>query len=121
MAVCKKAKWIAPLGGLLAGVINGLLGAAGGLIVVPALRASGTEPTRAHATSVAIVLPLCVASVLAYRGAGFFAWADALPYLPGGLLGAGVGAWLLPKLPASVLRRVFGAFMLWAAFRLLVQ
>lgn len=106
------------IGGSLAGFINGLLGAAGGLIAVPTLRWAGADTTQAHATSVAVILPVCVVSALAYRGMGAFAWQDALPYLPGGILGALVGAWLLPKLPAHLLRRIFGGFMLWAAGRL---
>lgn len=109
------------LGGAAAGLVNGLLGAAGGLIVVPTLRSAGCEPKRAHATSVAVILPVCIISAWAYRGSGLFDWADAWPYLPGGVLGALAGAWLLPKVPADLLRRIFGAFMLWAAVRLWVR
>lgn len=108
------------LGGALAGTINGLLGAAGGLIAVPTLRWAGADATQAHATSVAVILPICVASALAYHGGGMLNWAQAWPYLLGGVPGALLGAWLLPKLPARLLRRIFGAFMLWAAVRLVM-
>ena len=84
----------------------------------PVLRRAGCDTRRAHATSVAVILPVCVVSALAYRGGGLFSWADALPYLPGGLLGALAGAALLPHVPADLLRRIFGLFMLWAAVRL---
>ena len=48
-------------------------------------------------------------------------WAQAWPYLIGGVPGALVGAWLLPKVPSDLLRRLFGAFMLWAAVRMVMQ
>ena len=108
----------AGVGGALAGTINGLLGAAGGMAAVPALRWSGVDTTRAHATSVAVILPICILSAFVYHGAGAFAWQDALPYLPGGVAGALLGAWLLPKIPAELLRRCFGGVMIWAAVRL---
>lgn len=114
----KIVKLRARIGGLLAGTINGLLGAAGGIAAVPALRWSGVETTQAHATSVAVILPICVFSAWLYHGSGAFAWGDALPYLPGGVIGALVGAWLLPKIPADLLRRCFGGLMIWAAVRL---
>ena len=113
-----KKRFCAVLGGAAAGVINGMLGAAGGLIVVPVLRHAGCDTRRAHATSVAVILPICVGSALAYRNGGWLDWADALPYLPGGLLGAWAGAALLPHIPSDALRRVFGLFMLWAAVRI---
>lgn len=118
MKIKKGRMWI---GGALAGVVNGLLGSAGGLIAVPALRWAGAAPTQAHATSVAIILPICVISAWAYSGGGMLDWAQAWPYLIGGVPGALVGAWLLPKVPSDLLRRLFGAFMLWAAVRMVMQ
>ena len=113
-----KKSW-ACFGGFAAGVINGLLGAAGGLAVVPALRKAGASVQQSHATSVAVILPVSILSAVLYLHGGRFSFSDALPYLPGGVLGAAFGAWLLPKLPADLLRRIFGGFMLWAAIRLL--
>lgn len=113
-----KKSW-AYFGGAAAGIINGLLGAAGGLAVVPALRKAGASVRQSHATSVAVILPISVLSAVLYLRGGRFSFTDALPYLPGGVVGAAFGAWLLPKLPADLLRRIFGGFMLWAAIRLL--
>lgn len=107
--------------GALAGLLNGLLGAGGGMVVVPLLERSGLEPRQAHATSVAVIAPLCVLSAAVYLINGSVGIAAALPYLPAGLVGAFAGAKLLPKIPNGVLRRIFGAFMLYAAFRLLLR
>lgn len=116
----KKRKWLpGALAGLAAGVLNGLLGAGGGMAVVPMLEKSGLEPTKAHATSIAVIVPLCALSAALYLFGGALTLRDALPYLPAGLAGAFAGAKLLPHIPAAALRRIFGAFMLYAAWRLL--
>ncbi len=113
-----KKKW-AYWGGALAGVVNGLLGAAGGLVVVPSLRKAGIETRKSHATSVAVILPISIVSAIFYLSSGRFQFSDALIYLPGGVAGAFLGGWLLPRIPSHLLRRIFGGFMLWAAIRLL--
>jgi uncharacterized membrane protein YfcA len=116
----KSAEKLLPaLAGLIAGVLNGLLGAGGGMAVVPMLERAGLGPARSHATSIAVIVPLCALSAALYTFAGSVKIADALPYIPGGLAGALAGAALLPRIPAGALRRIFGAFMLYAAFRLL--
>lgn len=118
-----KRKWSSALRGCLcglaAGFLNGLLGAGGGMAVVPMLEKSGLEPRRAHATSIAVIVPVCVVSACFYGSAHSFRLTDILPILPAGLLGSFLGAKALPHIPANLLRRIFGAFMLYAAFRLL--
>ena len=44
-------KWWGTLGGFGAGVINGLLGAGGGMVVVPLLSALGARGKKSHATA----------------------------------------------------------------------
>lgn len=109
------------LSGLAAGVLNGLLGAGGGMVIVPLFEKAGLKPTQAHATSIAVITPLCVLSAFFYLHGGDFTLRDALPYLPAGLIGAFCGAKTLPHIPQEILRRAFGAFMLYAAFRLLAR
>lgn len=108
-------------GGLLIGIINGLLGAGGGMLAVPLLRRSGMDQQRAHANSVAVIFPLALFSSVLYLMAGRVRLGDALPYLPGGIVGAAAGAFLLRKIPDVWLRRIFGIFMIWAGYRLLAR
>lgn len=103
------------------GLLNGLLGAGGGIVAVPMLKGLGVEPEECHATSIAIILPLTLASGLLYLGAGSFKLSDALVYLPGGIPGALFGAWLLPRMKAEWLRRIFGVVILFSATRLLAK
>ena len=107
------------LGGFCAGIANGLLGAGGGMIVVPMLKKSGISIVQSHATSVAIILPICVLSAALYLTRGSVTIGQALPYLPWMLAGSVIGAWALPKLNKSLLRRIFGGLMIWAAWRML--
>ncbi|MDL2234469.1 sulfite exporter TauE/SafE family protein [Ruminococcaceae bacterium OttesenSCG-928-L11] len=107
--------------GIAVGFLNGLFGAGGGMIAVPMLRSLGLAEEEAHATSLSLILPLAILSGFLYLNAGAFAIPDALPYLPGGLIGALLGAWLLPRLKAVWLHRIFGIVILFSAGRLLLQ
>lgn len=107
--------------GLAAGVLNGLLGAGGGTVIVPMLEKCGLEPKKAHATSIAVIVPLCAMSAILYLRQGSYSAHDLLLYVPAGLVGAYVASLVLPKIPALLLRRLFGAFMLYAAYRLLIR
>lgn len=107
--------------GSAAGFINGLLGSGGGMIAVPALRTQGLEPQKAHATSIAVISPMCLLSAAIYLFRGDVCITDALPYLPAGAVGALIGALLLRKLPDTFLRKLFGGFALWAGLRLIFR
>lgn len=122
MHMAKKAKkWLAYPFGLAVGGLNGLFGSGGGMVAVPMLRGLGLKGEECHATSMAIIFPLALVSGFLYLRAEQFVIGDALPYLPGGLLGALVGAWLLPRLKLIWLRRIFGVVILAAAARLLLR
>ena len=92
-----KQWWWPCLGGLV-GIINGLLGAGGGLIAVPMLRTGGLSQKEAHAGSVFLIFCLSILSggISLFRGQ--VQLGDILPYLPGGILGSILGAFLLRKI-----------------------
>lgn len=72
-------KWLFAFGGFAAGILNGLLGAGGGTIAVPVFRKSGLKEADCHATSVAVILPLCLLSAVLYLFRGDVTVGDALP------------------------------------------
>ena len=74
-----RKKWWGVLGGLGAGVINGLLGAGGGMVVVPLLSAMGVRGKRSHATALMVIVPLSAVSAVLYLVQGRVGIADALP------------------------------------------
>ena len=104
--------------GALAGGINGLFGAGGGLLLVPLLiRWIGLEEKRAFATSVAIILPLSVVSFGMFCLRGGNIWRDALPYLVGGILGGILSAKLFTRISAVWLHRIFGLLILYGGVK----
>jgi uncharacterized membrane protein YfcA len=106
--------------GLCTGMLSGILGIGGGTFMVPFMvLALGIGQHAAEATSLLVVLPtsLVATAVLARRGA-----VDVWRSLSLGLMGAAggaVGALIALALPADVLRRLFGVFMLIISARML--
>ncbi|MDR3314065.1 MAG: sulfite exporter TauE/SafE family protein [Oscillospiraceae bacterium] len=108
-------------GGVLVGVLNGMLGAGGGMLAVPLLKKLGLQQTNAHATAVAVIFPLTLLSTVAYFLLGRFELPEALPFLLPGAVGALLGGLLLAKLPAKWLRKIFACFMIWAGIRMVMR
>ena len=55
--------------GFMTGVLNGLFGSGGGTVAVPAMeRFLLVEDKKAHATAIAVILPLSVVSLFIYMG-----------------------------------------------------
>lgn len=110
---------VAFLIGLVTGIPNGLLGVGGGTILVPALVLwMGFQQRHAHATALAVILPTAAVSSILYVRGGYFAWELAWPAAIGLMLGSYLGARLLNRLPAPVLRKLFGVIMVLAAARM---
>ena len=104
--------------GPAAGVLNGLFGSGGGVAVVPMLEKADIKPQKAHATSIAIILPLSVLSSILYLWGGHFDFMSALIFIPGGIVGAILGAICLKKIDTDLLRRIFGIVILISAGRM---
>ena len=105
--------------GFLVGIINGFLGAGGGMIAVPALKGSGLSTKEAHENAVAVILPLTVLSAAIYLYSGRVTVSDAWSYIPGGLIGAVIGTFLMKKISSVWLTRIFGGFMIFSGIRML--
>ena len=104
--------------GIVTGFANGLFGSGGGTIVVPAMeRFLKIEPHKAHATAIAIILPLSVLSMFIYLKNGGLDWFNVISVSLGGMAGGFVGAKLLNKVSDKWLHKIFGAFMIAAAVK----
>jgi uncharacterized protein len=105
--------------GLIAGTINGLFGAGGGTIVVPALTFFfGISQHKAHATAISIILPFALVSSFIYYKYGFAVIDITLNVAIGGVLGSYIGSKLLTRFSDNYLRKFFGLFMILAAIRM---
>ena len=100
------------IAGALAGILNGLFGAGGGLALVPLL--SGwlhLKEKQAFATSIAIILPLSIVSFTIYCVQGGDVWTDSLPYLLGGIVGGAIATSLFHRISATWLHRLFSLLL----------
>ena len=114
-------RWRYLLAGGLAGVANGLFGGGGGSVLVPLLVGlCGLERRRAFATSVAVILPLCVLSVVIYFLRGGLELQAAWPYLVGGTVGGWLGGKLFRGVRVDWLRRGFGLLLVLGGVRCLL-
>ncbi|MGN0634354.1 MAG: sulfite exporter TauE/SafE family protein [Oscillospiraceae bacterium] len=107
--------------GLICGAANGLFGSGGGMIAVPMLENDDLDTRSAHATSLALMLPISAASSFVYLKSGSLDIMQALKYLPGGIIGVYIGSRLLKKISAGLLKKLFAAVMIYFGIRLLIR
>ena len=118
MQVSQKVRYA--IAGAAAGLVNGFFGGGGGLLLVPMLtRHCGLEPRRAFATSISIILPLCLFSSVLYFLRGALDLSAALPYLVGGLAGGFIGGKIFKRINIVWLRRLFAFLLLYGGVKAL--
>lgn len=106
--------------GLCAGSVTGLLGAGGGMILVPMLSAfTDLDEDSVFPSSVAIILPLCIISLFCVMPIPAGIFRQAIPYLIGSGLGGIISALIGKKLPTKWLHRILGGLILWGGLRYL--
>jgi uncharacterized membrane protein YfcA len=115
MTFFKKRTFQVSLLGALAGFLNGLLGAGGGIPLLLGLRLlfgkKVANGRRFFTTALAAMLPLSLFSL--YRYAAKAPVPNALfgAMLLPALAGGGMGAWLLHRLSTRALNRIFATVM----------
>lgn len=108
--------------GIVVGFINGLLGSGGGALLVPSLeRFLKVEEHKAHATAIAVILPLSMISSFVYIQNGVVDWSALLFVAIGGTCGGFIGSKLLGKIPAIWLHRLFGIVLIVAGVRMVMR
>lgn len=107
--------------GAFTGFLNGIFGSGGGSLAVPALeKFSNMKAHKAHATTIAIILPLSIISMFIYLKDVDINVLDILSICLGGMVGGFIGAKTLKKVPTKWLHKIFGAFMLAGAWRMIL-
>lgn len=109
------------LSGAAVGVLNGLLGAGGGIIAVILLNRAGLKTKEAHATAIAVILPLTIISAAMYLWRGDVTVMQAVPFMLPGAVGAVAGALILRKISPKLLRKIFAVFIIWAGIRMILK
>lgn len=112
--------WKAGLCGAIAGAVNGMLGAGGGMILVPLLQKWGDlEEEEVFPASVSIILPLCIVSLGVSSLHGPLPWREATPYLIGAVPGGLLAGLLGKKIRVKWLHRALGVIVIWGGVRYL--
>lgn len=104
--------------GSLVGVASGLLGIGGGIILIPGLiYLFGFTQPEAQGTSLAVMIPpIGIFAALVYYQHGFVRLPVVVWIAVGFMVGAFLGAHLVPLAPVAALRVVFGVLLLYVGF-----
>lgn len=105
------------LTGFLAGMLGGM-GMGGGTVLIPALTIIlGVEQHVAQATNLIAFLPMALFSLKAHKERGLLKtdgiWSVIIP----AVITSTAGGFLAVYLPAEVLRKLFGAFLIFLAIK----
>ncbi len=108
------------LAGLSAGAVSGLFGAGGGMVLIPLLTfLTNLDEQELFPSSIAIILPICIVSLLVTFITGSVQWSIAMPYLIGSAAGGiAAGKWG-HIIPVNWLHRGLGILILWGGYRYL--
>ncbi len=106
---------------LAIGFVSGFFGSGGGLLCVPALeKLCGLGARRAHATTIAIILPISVISLVIYMTHNPINYISVGLVTLGVIVGGFLGAMLLKKLNERVINWIFIVVLLLAGVRMVV-
>lgn len=107
--------------GLAAGFLAGLLGVGGGIVMVPAMvLLLGFDQHVAQGTSLLVIIPAALTGSFTHHRRGRLVLRDAALLAAGGVIGAVIGSVLALSVEETTLRRLFAAFLLISAVRILL-
>ena len=115
--------------GSLAGILAGLFGIGGGIILIPmflvVFRLAGFTPEvivhSAFGTSLAIIIPTAISSVLGHRKRGNVDWHQVMRMACGSIAGVAVGSSLAAGLSGETLKGLFGLMQIATGVRMLLH
>ena len=116
-----KQKYLGPiLAGFGAGAVNGLFGIGGGMVLIPLLTMlTDWEDEKIFASSLSIILPICLVTLTATALTGPIAWLDSVPYLIGSTVGGILAGFFGRKIPVGLLHKALGLLIIWGGVRYL--
>lgn len=108
------------IAGTLAGAVNGLFGAGGGMVLVPLLTSIARFPEEeVFPSSISIILPICLVSLSVNLRSNSIEWSTVIPYLVGSAVGGILAGLLGRKIPMLWLHRLLGILIVWGGMRYL--
>ena len=113
---------VAIVGGFGAGFLSGTIGIGGGLLFVPTMTVGlRLSQAVAQGTSLVAIVPTAIVGGVTHIRRGNVLREPALLMGGGGVVGAVIGALVAVEVPGPYLARIWGAFLLFSAYRLTMQ
>lgn len=107
--------------GAIIGFVNGFWGGGGGMICVPLLtQVIGLPDKKAHATTLLVMLPLSLASLIIYIVGGNMLWWEGCKIGIGFIAGGYLGALLLKKISNVWLSLIFSIIIIAGGIKLII-
>lgn len=108
------------LAGIAAGAVNGLLGAGGGMVLVPLLTMlTDLKDEEIFPASVGIILPVCLVSLCLSITVKEVPWDLTALYLIGSAAGGILAGFLGKRIPTKWLHKALGILVIWGGVRYL--
>ena len=111
--------------GFLAGAVNGLLGAGGGILIVwamaYALRGEASDARDFYANALCVMLPISALSCVRYAMRGNLTTDGMSRYVLPALLGGFCGGLLLGKIKVGALKKLFSALVFYSGIVLIIR
>lgn len=106
---------------LLAGAVTGILsgfGIGGGTLLLIYMTAfQNMDQHLAQGINLLYFLPTAATALPSHIKNGFIHWKTAIPAILAGLLGTAAAAWIATMLDVGLLRRCFGAYLIYIGIR----
>jgi uncharacterized membrane protein YfcA len=113
--------WLKLLTGVIIGFVNGFWGGGGGMICVPLLQNIIRLPEKkSHATTLLIMLPLSISSLIVYLISGNLPLLKAVQIGIGFVIGGLIGASILKKISNKWLGYVFSIIIIIGGLKMLI-
>lgn len=107
--------------GLFAGILSGLLGIGGGVVLVPMMVfILGVAQHTAQGISMIVIIPTALAGIMQFHKDKLIDYRVAAYLATGAVLGALISANFVQNIPADILKRVFGIFVILTGLRMIL-
>lgn len=105
--------WVSVLAGALCGILSGFGIGGGSLLMVWMTAVLQMEQRTAQAINLLFFLPTAAASLIFHVKGKQVEWKASIPAMLAGIVTAALSAWLATTLDSSLLRKIFGVFLLF--------
>ena len=116
----KEAVFLA-VGAFLAGLINTVVGAGGGVFLIFAMQIfiSREKEKNVYAVTTAAVMILSLISLFSYLNGDVIKFSDVAPFILPAVFGGSIGALLLGRIKTKHIRFIFAALTLYSGVKML--